>query len=223
MRLRSMRRVADKRCENGHIIDENWDLCPYCPVVSSKEIPVIVPNRSRAGEGAEPSGARPRSGVVPREVPKPTHEPPRSPTAVRIESPAPTPERTVSSAKIDPSQLAARRYVVGWLIGITGSVRGESYPIRIGRNILGRDRKSDIVIHDEQASAHHADLVFRLDEKRFILMDHNSTNGTYVNEEEIEPRRDLQPRDEIRIASQKFLFFPLCSDTFCWDDEGQLK
>lgn len=216
-RSHSMRRVADKRCENGHIIDENWDLCPYCPAVSGKEIPVIVPNRSRADAPASAS-SRPPSLVVPKAPPEP-----RIPTSIRIESPAPTPERTVSSAKMDPSQLSVRRYVVGWLIGITGTVRGESYPIRIGRNILGRDRKSDIVVNDEQASTHHADLVFRLDEKRFILMDHNSTNGTYVNEEEIEPRRDLQARDEIRIGSQKFLFFPLCSDTFCWDDEGQLK
>lgn len=221
MRSRSMRKVADKRCENGHIIDESWDLCPYCPALSGKEIPVIVPNRSRTSEGSAPASSRPPSVAVPREVAR-SHEP-RSQTSVRIESPQSTPERTVSASKIDPLQLAARRYVVGWLIGITGSVRGESYPIRIGRNILGRDRKSDIVINDEQASAHHADLVFRLDEKRFILMDHNSTNGTYVNEEEIEPRRDLQPHDEIRIASLKYFFFPLCSETFCWDDEGQLK
>jgi len=215
-----MRRVADKRCDNGHFIDESWDLCPYCPAVSGKEIPVIVPNRSRTSDAAASGPSRPQSVVVPREVPKVGHEPR---TSVRIESPQPTPERTASAARIDPSLLTARRYVVGWLVGVAGSVRGESYPIRIGRNILGRDRKSDIVLTDEQASTHHADLVFRLDEKRFILMDHNSTNGTYVNEEEIAPRRDLQPRDEIRIGSQKFLFFPLCSETFCWDDEGQLK
>jgi len=217
-----MHRVADKRCENGHTIDESWDLCPYCPAVSGKEIPVIVPNRSRTSEAQSAVSAKPVPVVVPRQQPKVAHEP-RSQTAIRIESPIATPERTVSAARIDPAQLAARRYVVGWLIGITGTVRGESYPIRIGRNIMGRDRKSDIVVGDEQASAHHADLVFRLDEKRFILMDHNSTNGTYVNEEEIEPRRDLKPLDEIRIASQKYLFFPLCSETFCWDDEGQLK
>ncbi len=112
---------------------------------------------------------------------------------------------------------------MGWLIGLNGSTRGESYPVRMGRNVLGRDRRSDILVNDDQASSHHADLVFRPEERRFILMDHNSTNGTYVNEEEIEPRRDLMGRDVIRIGLQKFLFLPLIQDGFYWDDEGALK
>ena len=91
-------------------------------------------------------------------------------------------------------ELQPQRYVVGWLVGLNGTARGESFPVRMGRNVLGRDRRSDIVVNDDQASSHHADLVFRPEERRFILMDHNSTNGTYVNESEIEPRRDLGDR-----------------------------
>ena len=91
----------------------------------------------------------------------------------------------------------------------------------MGRNVIGRDRRSDIVINDDQASSHHADLVFRPEERRFILMDHNSTNGTYVNELEIEPRRDLVEKDIIRIGGHRFLFSPLCHDGFHWDDEGR--
>ena len=128
-------------------------------------------------------------------------------------------ERTVAASHAN----AARRYVVGWLVGLNGAARGESFPVRMGRNVIGRDKRSDIVIHDDQASSHHADLVFRPEEKRFILMDHNSTNGTYVNETEIEPRRDLTGKDVIRIGSQRFLFTPLCHDGFHWDDEGLLK
>jgi pSer/pThr/pTyr-binding forkhead associated (FHA) protein len=131
-------------------------------------------------------------------------------------------ERTVAVPREALGALA-KRYVVGWLVGLNGPVRGESYPVRIGRNVLGRDKKSDIVVPDDQASAHHADLVFRPEERRFILMDHNSTNGTYVNEVEIEPRRDLAGKDVIRIGSHKFLFMPLCDEGFYWDDEGALK
>jgi pSer/pThr/pTyr-binding forkhead associated (FHA) protein len=54
-------------------------------------------------------------------------------------------------------------------------------------------------------------------------MDHNSTNGTYVNDLEIEPRRDLADRDVVRIGSHKFLFMPLCNEGFYWDEEGALK
>jgi pSer/pThr/pTyr-binding forkhead associated (FHA) protein len=136
---------------------------------------------------------------------------------------APTPmERTIAVSKLDPDGQP-KRYVDGWLVGLNGGTRGESYPVRMGRNVLGRDRRSDIVVNDDQASSHHADLVFRPEERRFILMDHNSTNGTYVNETEIEPRRDLATRDVIRIGGHRFLFMPLCSDGSMWDSEGVLQ
>ena len=132
-------------------------------------------------------------------------------------------ERTVAVQKISGPTGEPKRYVVGWLVGLNANARGEAYPVRIGRNVLGRDRRSDIVINDDQASSHHADLVFRPEERRFILMDHNSTNGTYVNEVEIEPRRDLIEKDVVRVGAHKFLFVPLCHEGFYWDDEGALQ
>ena len=210
--------MADKRCENGHFIDESWDLCPYCPAESSEqEIPVVRPARAVA-PAEQPRPVTAATPVTPR----------RETQAVapaRRETPPATPppmERTVAVPKGDPA-APVKRYVVGWLVCLNGAMRGESYAIRIGRNVLGRDRRSDVVVSDDQASAHHADLVFRPEEKRFILMDHNSTNGTYVNEMEIEPRRDLAVKDVIRIGAQKFLFVPLIEDDFYWDDEGALK
>jgi hypothetical protein len=219
--------VADKRCDNGHFIDESWDICPYCPQDQSEpEIPIVRP---RAVENAAPAPVSTPSAA-------PVSQASASASAVRHDesaglrarhsgsesgaSAAVLPmERTVAASQINMQ----KRYVVGWLVGLNGPSRGESYPVRMGRNVIGRDRKSDIVVSDDQASSHHADLVFRPEEKRFILMDHNSTNGTYVNETEIEPRRDLSAKDVIRIGSHRFIFTPLCHDGFHWDDEGPLK
>jgi FHA domain len=207
--------VADKRCENGHFIDESWDLCPYCPAESpDDDIPVVRPTRAAAVP--EAPVRRPTAVPPPAPAPRPALVPAPAPVQ------APPMERTIAAQKLDPT-AAPKRYVVGWLVGLNGTARGESFPVRIGRNILGRDRRSDIVVNDDQASSHHADLVFRPEERRFILMDHNSTNGTYVNEVEIEPRRDLATKDIIRIGSHRFLFMPLCHDGFYWDDEGALK
>lgn len=214
--------MADKRCDNGHFIDESWDLCPYCPSeVAEPEAPVR-PARRTSSEAPRPA-AQARPVTLPQTRPMPvvtTSAPEREAAAA-----SPPMERTVAVQKIGPvpSPGDAKRYVVGWLIGLTGPARGESFAVRIGRNTLGRDRRSDIVINDDQASSHHADLVFRPEERRFILMDHNSTNGTYVNETEIEPRRDLASNDVVRIGAQKFLFVPLCHEGFYWDAEGALQ
>lgn len=197
------REVADKRCENGHFIDETWDLCPYCPQEKPKiaEMPVVRP---RATSVASPSVA---SSVATPAV----ADPPVAAVA--------GPQRTVVVPKLEQAAAATKRYVVAWLIGLNGPTKGEAFPIRMGRNIIGRDRKSDVFINDEQASAHHADLVYRPEEGRYILMDHNSTNGTYVNDNEIEPRRDLVDNDIVRIGMQKFLFRALCGPQFNWDSQ----
>ena len=210
--------MADKRCENGHFIDESWDLCPYCPADAEEpELPIVRPTRFGGADAVKP--AEPADEPPPR---RPVAVPPPPPlgrdSAAAVQ--APPMERTSVVQKGEPQ---AKRYVVGWLVGLNGSARGEAYSVRIGRNVIGRDRRSDIVINDDQASSHHADLVFRPEERRFILMDHNSTNGTYVNEVEIEPRRDLIAKDVVRIGSHKFLFMPLCDEGFFWDEEGALR
>jgi pSer/pThr/pTyr-binding forkhead associated (FHA) protein len=239
--------VADKRCDNGHFIDEAWDICPYCPQDESEpQIPVVRPRSLEQSAGAQsnapasaratPSLAPPAIAVVAAHpaphvralVPVAEPRPVSMPTRSRGDSGAaaavitPPVERTVAAQRIDAGQHL-KRYVVGWLVGLNGPTRGETFPIRMGRNVIGRDRRSDIVINDDQASSHHADLVFRPEERRFILMDHNSTNGTYVNELEIEPRRDLVEKDIVRVGGHRFLFSPLCHDGFHWDDEGLLK
>lgn len=205
--------MADKRCNNGHFIDETWDICPYCPPdEAAPEIPV-----SRGPRTAE----SPRLAEVPRTTVAPSSPPPSRRDPV-TSADAPPMDRTVAVQKVDVA-AQPKRYVVAWLIGLSGPTRGEAYPVRMGRNVIGRDRRSDIVVNDEQASSHHADLVFRPEERRYILMDHNSTNGTYVNEGEIEPRRDLTRDDIVRIGAHKFLFMPLCRDGVYWDEEGILR
>ena len=174
--------MADKRCENGHFIDESWDLCPYCPAENAEsDVPVVRP--TRFGEPSRPVA------VPPEPIRRPTAVPPSTMNRESAVAVADQPvERTIAVQKLDPL-AAPKRYVVGWLIGLNGAARGESFPVRIGRNVLGRDRRSDIV----------------------------------VNDAEIEPRRDLAPKDVVRVGSHKYLFMPLCDEGFYWDEEGALK
>lgn len=203
--------MADKSCINGHVIDESWDLCPYCPADRSEaSVAVVRPGAIRDTE--RPARSRPDHGA---RRSSPEELPPR--TSVPVVSAS----RTTVAPKINMGEALSQRYTVGWLVGLSSPIRGESFAVRIGRNVIGRDPRSDVVVSDDQVSSHHADLIFRLDEKRYILMDHNSTNGTFVNEDEIEPRRDLQRLDVVRIGAHRFLFVPL--DGFSWDDEVRLK
>src|SRR5204863_6578936 len=83
--------VADKRCENGHFIDESWDLCPYCPGESAEsDIAVVRPTRAPEAPPRRPTAVPPPAG----RVENPSHIP-----AGRVENPshiavAPPMERT---------------------------------------------------------------------------------------------------------------------------------
>lgn len=201
--------VAEKRCRNGHLIDVSWDLCPYCPPEAG-EISVVRP---RGADEARNRAWQPSSALPPTEVPD---APPVRRTSPQVDVPPISRTIAVPKAELGIGPAAVPRFVVGWLVGLTGAIRGESFAIRIGKTTIGRDPRSDIALFDDQTSSHHADLVYRPEEKRFILMDANSTNGTYVNDAEIEPRKTLAHHDIIGIGKQKFLFIQLDAD---WDDE----
>lgn len=208
MQSRSTREdeMPEKQCRNGHTIDASWDLCPFCPVVEKPPSISVV---------------RPRTLDVPLDQPA---APPSTAVSNRPErTPMPRMHPGRRTAVMPKSATAGPRFVVGWLVGLDGQSRGESFPVRIGRNVIGRDRKAEVYIDDDQVSAHHADLVFRPDERRYILMDANSTNGTFINEEEIQSRSDLMAEDVIRFGSQRYIFIPLCREGLYWEDEGLLK
>ena len=185
-------KVGEKVCPRGHRIDASWDLCPFCPPeVSTGQIPVVRPR----GAGS----TNPQGTVGAARHPHPATTPATEP-----------PSRTVAVPKasfgLEPTRSGL---VVGWLVGISASIRGEAFTIRVGKNTIGRDPSSDVPIADDQTSTHHADLIYRPEEQRFILMDRNSTNGTYVNDAEIEPRCDLEHHDIIRVGSQRLVFIRL--------------
>src|SRR4051794_35163076 len=98
--------VADKRCENGHFIDETWDICPYCPQEASEpEITVVRPTRVPESVAAIPSRPSPqtRANAAPAAA------------AVQVQSPPPQ-ERTVAAGRFEQAAGNQKRYVVGWLI-----------------------------------------------------------------------------------------------------------
>ena len=91
-----------------------------------------------------------------------------------------------------------------------------------GRPFLaGRAMACELPISDPTVSRQHAAL--ESVSGGVLVRDLQSTNGTYVNENEIEPRRDLITSDVIRIGAHRLLFVPLCHEGFYWDDEGALK
>ncbi len=88
------------------------------------------------------------------------------------------------------------------------SLIGPFGPTALGstRLTIGRAPDNNIVLNDARASSHHAEI--RPEGEYYSIVDLGSTNGTFVNDQQIysgSPRL-LQPGDTIRIGDTTFKF-----------------
>jgi pSer/pThr/pTyr-binding forkhead associated (FHA) protein len=72
--------------------------------------------------------------------------------------------------------------------------------LKPGKLTLGLEETNDIVIEDISASRHHAEILFDPTTNIVSLIDLHSTNGTYVNRQQIKISCQLGPEDIIRIG-----------------------
>lgn len=95
------------------------------------------------------------------------------------------------------SPLREDAVVRGWLTVWNGPLRGRDFPLREGRNFVGRDAACEIVIGEEG----FGDFVLniRIHEGCWTLIDLDSDNGLIVNDEPVF-RREAQDGDWIKTG-----------------------
>ena len=127
---------------------------------------------------------------------------------------------------LTPMNLAQSYYIQAVIDGeavyVTTNLCGKSQSLRQSQNTwtIGRDRNSVININNKYVSRHHAAIRYVKQEGDcyesstgintngvFYLLDFNSTNGTYINGEQIYLPTKLEEGDIIRIGNITFSFF----------------
>lgn len=93
--------------------------------------------------------------------------------------------------------------VVGWLVALNGALKGHDFRIRDGKNVIGTAADTDIVLTDQYMSARHA--VIRHEEGMFVIVDLDSTNGTYVNDQRCS-KEELIDNDRVRLGRTELKF-----------------
>ena len=78
-----------------------------------------------------------------------------------------------------------------------------SYTLTDGRHSIGRSHKCDLVIKDQNVSRIHAWL--ESFEGQWKLIDNDSTNGTYINNQRIQDQT-LKNGDRIRVGTTTIIF-----------------
>ena len=120
--------------------------------------------------------------------------------------PAPNPGVPNKTMAIDIEALKApKKMVVGWIVAMDGSQKGQDFRLFDGVNNIGAAADNDLVITDEYLSSRHATI--RYEDNEYILIDHQSTNGTYVNDNAKRVTKELLvDNDAVRLGRTNFRF-----------------
>lgn len=107
---------------------------------------------------------------------------------------------TAQSAPIAPA-----RRVIAVLVTYSWKPEGQVFPIREGRNLIGRGEECDVrLAEDSMMSVVNTHITFR---QSFTLGDMVSMGGTYLNGEAVEEQfRSLANLSTIRAGSTQLLF-----------------
>ena len=92
---------------------------------------------------------------------------------------------------------------VGWVVIRNGPMKGRDYRLVAGKNVLGTTADCDVVLTDPYLSSKHC--VLRYEEGQMTLVDLDSTNGTFVNNNRI-VKMSLVDNDSIRVGRTELKF-----------------
>lgn len=207
-------------CPEGlHTMDPGWEECPYCK--ASQSSGGSIPDRGQGTIHDTPSrGQTLRDPDVPppvvaQRIPQ-DWPPPGNQGARKPEVPPPPGagvrgdhERKASRRTRYGSDDHADRRIVAVLVTYTWKREGEIYPVREGRNLLGRDPDCEIrLTSDLKMSGNHAVLTFR--GKDFWIADDRSMNGTFIDDEPVEEKSRLENHARLRTGDTvwQFLVIP---------------
>lgn len=213
------------KCPNGHYYNPAINpTCPYCPSQAQQgsnpynannqkteafyngdlgDIPTMPPqNPMMGGEkteiikgiGGEPDYMR-TLGI--------NEEPPVEPNN----------ETIILDGTVNPEsgvveeggEIRSHRKLVGWLVSYTMDEMGVDFKLYEGKNLVGRNVDCQVTIPDNTVSGIHALILYRAG--KFSIRDQQSTQGTFINEEDIELEpRYLKDGDTIRFGTTIFKF-----------------
>lgn len=228
---------ACPRC--GKATEASWDRCPYCQAVlvgSATNGPRSDPEPA-AGRSAEAANqpAMPPKAADPFDPTRPamvaTGEP-RSPDsagsaarrpapdAAPLADPGPGPsaagmpgsQATRNLGAADPPTVrfeAARALQLAWLVFLDGPLAGATVPLGDDALIGRSGERCRIVLVDEAVSSLHARI--RWQDDAFVLTDVGSTNGSFVNGEELRASRALKDGDRITFGTTRLAFMQVLS------------
>jgi hypothetical protein len=168
-------------CANGHVLEPGEADCRYCPPAAGKDntrISVSTTVEKFSYPAAGPASVSAKLTSIDTDAGHNSKAP--SETDADHTSRAPSPFGTTMIMQEKEEEPVG---LLGWLVIIDGPDRWRDFKITKRKTTIGRSRECDFVLEHGQVSAKHASI--RLMDDGLYLTDLDSSNGTFVNDQEV--------------------------------------
>ena len=91
---------------------------------------------------------------------------------------------------------------VSLVVLTAGKAAGQTVPITLSQFIIGRDPQCNLRPASAVISKRHCAVLQKAG--KFFVRDFDSTNGTFVNEEQIKGERELKHEDTLKVGPLSF-------------------
>lgn len=191
---------ASRKCAKGHVMDPNWDSCPYCEAEERS-----AQKSCDGNAGGKPTvvlnSVEPEDHSARRTIVGDLPQPPSSRETIVMSSDA-SPEAPGGSPAKDTRKIVGALVTYSWVPG------GQIFPIREGKNYIGSaGQNCDVHMpQDAKMSGVHALILCRSGKNE--LIDQQSSNGTFLNGEILSSNQavDLTTNVEIKTGSTLWFF-----------------
>ena len=141
-----------------------------------------------------------------------------APSTIRIEPI----DRADDDDDDDDDVLSREEWVQGWLVAITGPMKGKAFPVGYGFNHIGRSSSNRIVLaQDKSISSKQIILYYKPKQHTFYVEKApESTQMTELSDGDIVTSvpSPLVAGETLKMSSQTTLrFVPFCGEDFSWD------
>jgi len=93
---------------------------------------------------------------------------------------------------------------MAFLIFLSGELKGRKFEIADAKVTVGRSSSNTIVLNESSVSGKHCEIT--KDGENYILTDLESTNGTFVNGEQLTGSIQLEPKSTLHFGDIEIIF-----------------
>lgn len=129
------------------------------------------------------------------------------------------PGHTVIGGMDEGFQQSSQEPVVGWLVCISGPMRGRDFRIRAGYNYIGRQTGDIILPDDNQVSRQkHAMIAYDSMDHTYVFGPVDGKNLVRVNNKTVFNAAEIHNYDVLTLGTSHLMFVGLCGSHFDWNE-----